>query len=92
MSNYTNYSTLSDKELLSFLDSKRAESPVIQELCSRLEARLDDIDALLCTSGKEDARAVCPICEAKVTITTTIDLNKESHAYGLRHELVKYTK
>ena len=47
----TKYNNLSNRELLAQLESVRSHSPVIEELCQRLE-----------TTNVE-----CPICEADLT-------------------------
>jgi hypothetical protein len=51
--NTSKYSTLTNREFLRQLISKRNVSPIIEELCLRLETELDrEIDE-------------CPICEGR---------------------------
>ena len=51
---------LSDKELLNLFTEKRFNSPIIEELCSRLERHLDkEID---------EETIECPVCLAKINI------------------------
>lgn len=91
MSGSMNYSSLTNKELLRFIDDKRSDSPIIKELCDRLEQLMDTIDDIEKLPGDHETKSTCPVCDAKITIATTIDLNKESHVYGLGYEL-KRTK
>lgn len=53
-----NWSHLTDEEFLRHIDEKRHQSPVVEAICSRLEAKLVTIP--------EDAnhRVECPVCEA----------------------------
>ena len=65
---HTSYSNHSDQELLQVLIHKREQSPVIEELCQRLESYMP-------VSQKETNIAVdCPVCEAKLKID--IDVNQ----------------
>ena len=58
---HTRYSNLSNAELLLELESIRHHSPIIQELCVRLEE-----DELF---GKEtNMNASCPICQGELTV------------------------
>lgn len=58
------YSHLTNDEFLLSIDDKRYQSPVIKELCRRLE----QADAE--TAIREDAnhRAECPVCEAGLLV------------------------
>ena len=53
------FSNYTDDELLRLVDDKRHRSPLIDELCTRLEARGD-------VAVQEDANALveCPVCAA----------------------------
>lgn len=60
----TKYNYLGDLELLSLFDEKAAASPVIKELCDRLEKYVVPQDFYKDT----DERVECPVCEAKLTV------------------------
>lgn len=70
---------LTDTELLSSVLIKRNQSPLINELCNRMEALLEQVDEL-----QEQIKAcgpvqvvTCPVCEAKLTaeqVSTDIEL------------------
>lgn len=62
---HTSYTRYTNKELLSLLENKRDNSPIIDELCSRLENIPEDIE----TTTDVLAYAECPVCEAKLKIT-----------------------
>lgn len=65
---HTNYSNHTDQELLQVLSHKRQQSPIIEELCQRLEAYMP-------VSQKEtNISADCPVCEAKLKID--VDVNE----------------
>ena len=53
---FTNYT---DDELLRLVDDKRYRSPLIDELCTRLEARGD-----VAVQEDADTRVECPVCAA----------------------------
>lgn len=62
---HTAYSNLTNKELLSALHLKRINSPVIEELCSRLEKIPDDkFDYTTDILGYVS----CPVCEAQLKL------------------------
>jgi hypothetical protein len=48
----TKYRNLTNAELLNRLDEARLHSPIIEELCARMEVK---------------SRAICPVCEADLT-------------------------
>ena len=56
---HTTFSNYTDDELLRLVVDKRHRSPLIDELCTRLEARGD-------VAVQEDANALveCPVCAA----------------------------
>ena len=56
---HTVFNNYTDDELLRLVDDKRHRSPLIDELCARLEARGD-------VAVQEDANALveCPVCAA----------------------------
>lgn len=64
----TKYSWMTLSELLLALDEKASQSPIIQELVTRLES----VAHLVGYEEEEDYKyvppppAVCPICEAKI--------------------------
>ncbi len=61
--NYTNYT---DKEILQVLSDRRRQSPVIDELCQRLEEYSPAFDR------EENVKAECPVCEAKLNINIDV--------------------
>jgi hypothetical protein len=68
---FTNYTT---EELLRLVDDKRTRSPLIDELCTRLEASADEaVDQV-----KEDTshEAPCPICAAELVVAYDVAANK----------------
>lgn len=65
---HTSYSNHTDQELLQVLSEKRSHSPIIEELCQRLESYMP-------FSQKETNIATdCPVCEAKLKID--VDVNE----------------
>lgn len=74
----TKYSHLSDDELLNLVNDDRIYSPIIEELCKRLEALNGNH-----VSVDADHRAECPVCEAKLCVNYdegnnnfTVEVNK----------------
>ena len=74
------YRTYTNKELISLIDDKRHQSPIINELCLRLEKNNfnDDLynPSETCESVLESI--ICPICEAKITLETNTDETKDN--------------
>ncbi len=74
------YRTYTNKELISLIDHKRHRSPIIDELCLRLEKNNfnDDLydPSETCESVLESI--ICPICEAKITLETKSDETKDN--------------
>ena len=68
---------LSNEELLRLLEDKKYHSPIILELCNRLENI--GIDAEL---EGVNARAECPVCQASLTV----DLDIGNKLYNLKVE------
>jgi hypothetical protein len=76
------FHSLSDEEFLRLISRQRHQSPLIEELCSRLESFLDsyncnpqsfqeilDATAMLSESlSKEKKQLSCPTCEAVLTL------------------------
>lgn len=60
----TTYTHLTDEEFLNTMDDARHYSPVIKELCRRLEARSETEVNL---TGANH-RAECPICKGPLTV------------------------
>lgn len=59
---HSNYANYTDQELLQVLSEKRQHSPIIEELCQRLESYTH-------INQKETNITVdCPVCEAKLNI------------------------
>jgi hypothetical protein len=58
---------LTDKELVQCLHDKRLYSPIIEELCKRLESKIDDDFR----NENEDLTISCPICSANMSIEFT---------------------
>lgn len=57
----TQYSRLTDEEFLTQIDSIKNHSPIIIELCQRLENRIEKPKDL-------HDRAECPVCQAKLIV------------------------
>ncbi len=57
---HTKYGNLLDEELLKHVADVRARSPIIEELCLRLEAKIHNV----VIDTDSDARVECPACEA----------------------------
>lgn len=73
------YRNLSDAELLNQLNDKRYHSPVVDELCKRLEAKTLNEKM---TEGIEkscNSKVDCPICLA----TLTVDFDDANSMLGL---------
>lgn len=60
----TTLTHLTDEEFLNTLDDARHYSPVIKELCRRLEAKCEAETAL----ASANHRAECPICKGPLTV------------------------
>ena len=77
MSKYRMYT---NQELLILIDDKRHQSPIINELCLRLEKNNfnDDLynPSETCESVLESI--ICPICEAKITLEKNTDETKDN--------------
>lgn len=59
----TKYSHLTEDELLRLVDHKRTQSPIIDELCNRLDKR----SALSAGfPAQVDTGHKCPVCEAQL--------------------------
>ena len=76
------YRIYSNQELLTLIDDKRYQSPIIDELCMRLEKNNfnDDLydPSETCESVLESI--TCPICEAKITLETNTDETKANQS------------
>ena len=76
----TKYRTYTNKELISLIDHKRHQSPLINELCQRLEKNNfnDDLytPSEICEPLLESI--TCPICEAKITLEINKDETKDN--------------
>ena len=72
------YRTYTNKELISLIDDKRYQSPIINELCLRLEKNNfnDDLYDPCKTCELVSESITCPICEAKITLETNADETK----------------
>ena len=57
---HTKYSNLLDDELLKHVADVRARSPIIEELCQRLEVKIHSI----VIAKDSNSRVECPACEA----------------------------
>lgn len=64
---------MSDSELLRELDGVRDKSPVIQELCIRLEENLTETEITLSTSEDTKHSVKCPICQAMLFVDYDIN-------------------
>jgi len=58
---HTRFSNLTDEELMTELDSRRHQSPVIDELCNRIES-----GRLLGTETNH--KVSCPTCDADLEV------------------------
>lgn len=68
---HTSYSNLSNEELLNAIDSIRHLSPMIQELCIRLEYYDDEeyeCSAKAISPDNEFYKASCPVCAADLSM------------------------
>ena len=76
----TKYRMYTNQELITLIDDKRHQSPIINELCLRLEKNNfnDDLynPSETCESVLESI--ICPICEAKITLETNKDETKDN--------------
>lgn len=61
MAKYTIYSNLTNIELISMLESKRGNSPIIDELLNRLEELPEDKIGI-------QKNISCPVCEAELVL------------------------
>ena len=76
----TKYRMYTNQELITLIDDKRHQSPIINELCLRLEKNNfnDDLynPSETCESVLESI--ICPICEAKITLETNTDETEDN--------------
>lgn len=59
---HSNYTNLTDQELLQVLSEKRMRSPIIEELCQRLETYGPAFQK------ETNIKIECPVCEAQLKI------------------------
>lgn len=57
----TKYANLTDADLIRQLDEARRHSPVIEELCLRLEVKPPEYDGY-------QMQVTCPVCEASLNV------------------------
>ena len=62
------YRNLTDVELLNQLDSKRHHSPIVNELCNRLEAKNLNEKMIESIEKSDNSKVDCPICLASLTV------------------------
>lgn len=62
----TMLANLTDEELVRHLDEAAGYSPVIRELCKRLEAKDDELTDM-------NTRTECPVCQAQIEVAADID-------------------
>ena len=74
------YRIYTDQELLNLVDDKRHQSPIIDELCLRLEKNNfnDDLYTPSETCEPLLESITCPICEAKITLETNTDETEDN--------------
>lgn len=65
---HTKYSRYSNKELLSLLESKKGDSPIIDELMMRFSSLIDSKEKI--SSINTSVSMPCPICEGTVHLST----------------------
>lgn len=70
---HTKFENLNDKELLNHLESIRYHSPIIAELCKRLEESMKEPDPLR-------DRVDCPVCQANLIV----DVDESIDSYQLK--------
>ena len=63
----TRYSVYTNSELLLVLHDKRSHSPIIEELCQRLEASEAQLLYAEPIPNVESQHCKCPICESEFT-------------------------
>lgn len=63
---HSNYSNYTDQELLQVLSERRQQSPIIEELCQRLEDYSPAFDK------ETNIAKQCPVCEAKLKIDVDV--------------------
>ena len=71
----TKFGFLTDEEILQLCHTKRQQSPLIEELCQRLEFYLEEENDSDDAPSPED-NLFCPVCESKLRLeieTTTED-------------------
>lgn len=73
------YSTFTNKELIQVLSESRQYSPVIEELCLRLESYMKHEDI-----KETNLPAECPICDAQLKIDIEVD-DDLNYKLSLRH-------
>jgi hypothetical protein len=59
----TSYSHYSNEELLRYVDDKRGHSPIIEELCQRLEKKTLKEETQAANNNVE-----CPVCESQLVV------------------------
>ena len=76
----TKYRTYTNKELITLIDHKRHQSPIIDELCMRLEKNNfnDDLYVPSQVVQRTQETLTCPICEAKITLENKPDETKDN--------------
>lgn len=74
------YRIYTNQELLTLIDDKRHQSPIINELCLRLEKNNFNEDTFFpqSTPSNPVENVICPICEAKITLETNKDETKDN--------------
>ena len=74
------YRTYTNKELIALIDHKRHQSPIIDELCLRLEKNNFNEDTFFpqSTPSSPVENVTCPICEAKITLENKPDETEDN--------------
>lgn len=72
MAVHTQFGNLSTAELLRQVDSLRHRSPVIEELCQRIEREESTPPA----QGKMEGSMPCPVCMAQLEVTFDRDADE----------------
>lgn len=70
---HTKYANFSDDELLNEVDAKRQYSPILEELCCRLEKKALDL-------RDTNHKVECPVCEASLIA----DLDTENNMFEIK--------
>lgn len=72
MANVHRFYSLTNDEFISMISSKRESSPIIDELCRRIENLIEDQEETYST-GDRTLASKCPVCEADLRCSGSVD-------------------